>query len=205
MGRAAQRGDAGARALGEPRAIDLVMTRRRAEIPNDRFVVLRQEREAHQFIHGPGADVGSGDVADVVHVETEKRAHLGGLESVLDACQTFTAEAVQVDALFPIDAHQAKGLKPHRPTSIVPKFQSFQSSTSSEVVSVFRERLERLERLELLERIPHRLLQSASPLPPPLPALARSDPRAPVKTARARPSRPSVSPAHRDNRRRRRQ
>jgi hypothetical protein len=70
MGRATQGGDTRAGALGEPWAIDLVVARRRAEIPNDRFVVLGQEREAHQFIHGPGADVGGGDVADVVHVET---------------------------------------------------------------------------------------------------------------------------------------
>ena len=57
--------------------MQLVMLGGRAEIPEDRLVVLRQQREAAVLVLRPGADVRGGDVAHVVHVEAEQRAHLG--------------------------------------------------------------------------------------------------------------------------------
>ena len=47
-----------------------------AEIPENRLVVLRQQREAVGFVLRPGADVRRGEVAHIVHVEAEQRAHL---------------------------------------------------------------------------------------------------------------------------------
>ena len=41
IGGAAQCGNTGAGTLAEPRAIDLMMARRRAEVPQDRLIVLR--------------------------------------------------------------------------------------------------------------------------------------------------------------------
>ena len=72
MGRAAQGRNARAGTLGQPRAVNLVMARRRTEIPNNRLIVLRQKRKSHELIHRPGADVGGSDIANVVHVEAEK-------------------------------------------------------------------------------------------------------------------------------------
>src|SRR5579884_1624405 len=51
---AAERGDAGARAvLAEPRAIELVVSRGGAEVPHDRLLVAHEEREADQLVHRP--------------------------------------------------------------------------------------------------------------------------------------------------------
>src|SRR5215472_11935433 len=67
---AAHRRDAGARALiTEPRAVELVMAGGGAEVPHDRLVAPRQQREAGRLVQGPGADVGGRQVSDVVHVE----------------------------------------------------------------------------------------------------------------------------------------
>src|SRR5207237_3553681 len=77
LDRAAQRRDAGARALvAEPRVVELMVTRGGAKVPHDRLVALRQQREPDQLVHRPRADVRGGDVADVRHVEAEQRAEL---------------------------------------------------------------------------------------------------------------------------------
>ena len=82
-------------ALAQPGTVELVVSRRRAEVPEDRIVVLRQQREARQLIHRPGADVGGGDVADVVHVEAEERAKFGLFEQPLDARQALACAAAR--------------------------------------------------------------------------------------------------------------
>ncbi len=73
---AAQHGDSGARPLSEPGTMQLVVFRRRSEIPQNRLVVLRKQREAVGFVLRPCSNVCRRQVADVIHVEAEKGAHL---------------------------------------------------------------------------------------------------------------------------------
>src|SRR5581483_4142495 len=82
------------------------MACRRAEVPHDRLFVLHQKAEARQFVHCPGANVRSCDVANIVHIEAEQRAQLRMLEKFLNARQAFVAQTFKVNALFPIDSHQ---------------------------------------------------------------------------------------------------
>ena len=97
LDRAAQRRDAGARAiLAEPRAVELVVARRRAEVPHDRVVALRQQAEAHVLVDRPHADVRRGDVADVAHVEAEQRAELRPLQSRLRPREPLGAQPLEV-------------------------------------------------------------------------------------------------------------
>ena len=103
----------GARPLAEPGAVELVMAGRRAEVPEDRLVVLRQQREAASLSMRPRADVRRRDVADVVHVEAEQRADLRLGEQALDAREPLRAQPLEVDALFPVDGGQAEGLESH--------------------------------------------------------------------------------------------
>src|SRR6185503_11924942 len=107
------RRDAGTRALAEPRAMQLMVARRGAEIPENRLVLLRQQREAADLVLRPRADVGRGDVAHVVHVEAEQRAHRRLAEQILDARQALAAQPVVIDPLLPIDAHRAVGFQCH--------------------------------------------------------------------------------------------
>ena len=114
---AAQRRDAGARALlAEPRAVELVMPRGRAEVPQDRLVALRQQREADELVHRPRADVGRGDVADVVHVEAEQRAQLGLGERALRARQPLAAAAGRSRPAAPSRRPSSRTFDPHRST-----------------------------------------------------------------------------------------
>jgi len=57
------------------RAIQLMVPGRRSEVPQDWVVILRQQREAVGLVLRPCADVRGRQVAHVVHVEAEQRAH----------------------------------------------------------------------------------------------------------------------------------
>src|SRR5882672_6954104 len=54
-----------------------------------------------------------GDVAHIVHIKTEERAQIRLFEQALDACEAFVAQPLDVDALLPIDVHQAIGSDCH--------------------------------------------------------------------------------------------
>ena len=107
---AAQQRDSGARAFAEPGAMQLVMLGGGAEVPHDRLGILREQGEAAVLVLRPGADVGGGDVAHVVHVEAQQRAHFGFRQQRFHARQTLAAQAVEVDALFPVNRHGAVGV-----------------------------------------------------------------------------------------------
>src|SRR5215471_2920198 len=116
MRRTAQSRDTGTRALTEPWTINLMMARRRAEVPHDRLVVLRQKREAHELVHRPGADMRCSDIPNIVHVEAEERAQLGLFQRSLDAIKTIAPQPLDIHPLFPIDTHEAEGFQRHSPT-----------------------------------------------------------------------------------------
>src|SRR6516225_660700 len=113
VGSAAQGGNAGTRALTEPWTINLMMARRRAEVPHDRLVVLRQKREAHELVHCPGADMRCSNIPNIVHVEAEERAQVRLFQRGLDTIKTIAPQPVDVHALFPIDAHEAESFEAH--------------------------------------------------------------------------------------------
>lgn len=110
---AAEGGDAGAGAGGraaflavavvEPGVVELVVAGGRAEVPDDRFAAADEQREADQFVHRPGADVGGRHVADVGEVEAEQRPQLGAVQCLVEPGQPLPAQPVEVDALFPVD------------------------------------------------------------------------------------------------------
>ena len=89
-------------------AIELVMHGGRAEVPQDRLAGARQQRPARELVALPFADLGRGDVADVVDVEDQQRAALGILQRLLDAAEPVAVHAAVVDALLEIDAHGAE-------------------------------------------------------------------------------------------------
>ena len=60
----------------QPVAIEPVMHGGRAEVPDDRILVAGQQREAAELVALPLADLGAGEVADVVDVEEQQRAEL---------------------------------------------------------------------------------------------------------------------------------
>src|SRR5262249_59503275 len=59
----------------EPRRVDPMVPRRRAEVPDPRLAVAGEQRVADELVAGPLADDGARDVAHVVLVEHEERAH----------------------------------------------------------------------------------------------------------------------------------
>ena len=58
----------------EPRRVELVVHGGGAEIPQDRLAVAGEQRPAAELVALPFADLGRGDVADVVDVEDQQRA-----------------------------------------------------------------------------------------------------------------------------------
>jgi hypothetical protein len=63
---------------------------------------------AAELVALPFADLGRGDVANVVDVEHEQRAELGILQRRLDAAEAIAVQPPVIDALLEIDAHGAE-------------------------------------------------------------------------------------------------
>ena len=106
---AAQADEAGLAVLRlEPRRIELVVDGGRAEVPQDRILAADQQRPARKLVAGPFADLGRGDVADVVVVEQQQRAELGLLQRGVGAGEPVALQAAVVDALLEVDAHGAE-------------------------------------------------------------------------------------------------
>src|SRR5262249_52773026 len=95
----------------EPRHVQPMVDGGGAEVPQDRVAIARQQRPAAQLVAFPLADLGRGDVADVVDVEDQQGAELGILQGLLDAAQAIPVQAPVVDALLEIDPHGPQGRK----------------------------------------------------------------------------------------------
>src|SRR5450631_554996 len=80
----------------------------RAEVPQNRFASAGQQRPAAEFVAFPFADLGRGQIADVVDVEHQKRTELGILQRLLGAPEPVAVQAAVVDALLEIDAVDAE-------------------------------------------------------------------------------------------------
>ena len=87
--------------------MQLVMLGGGTEIPQNRFAFLREQRETAHFVLRPRANVRGGDVAHIVHVEAENRAHLGFRKEILYSLQALRAQPVKIDSLLPIHRHRS--------------------------------------------------------------------------------------------------
>ena len=107
---AAQAEQAGLAVLGlQPGRIEPVVHGGRAEVPEDRIgAALGQQRPAADLVALPLADLGGGEVADVVDVHHQQRAEVGLLQRLAGARQPVAVQAAIVDALLEIDAHGAE-------------------------------------------------------------------------------------------------
>src|SRR5438270_2082106 len=92
----------------------------RSEIPENRLIVLRQQREAVRLVLRPCANVRGGEIAHVVHVETQQRSHGGFCQQVFGFLQAFAAKPVEIDSAFPIHSHGPVSFKCHdEPSSVI--------------------------------------------------------------------------------------
>ena len=73
-----------------------------AEIPDERLLAAHQQREAAELVALPFADLGGGDVADVVDVEEEQRAAFRLVERGSRPRQAVGAQPVEIDAALEI-------------------------------------------------------------------------------------------------------
>ena len=106
---AAHADDAGQAAFGvEPVAIFPVMNGGRAEIPHEGLFVAGEQSETAHLVPFPLADLGAGDVADIVDVEQQQRAALGTLQRGLGAAKAVAAQPIVIDAAFEIDGGVAE-------------------------------------------------------------------------------------------------
>ena len=80
-----------------------------AEVPQDRLAGAGEQRPARELVTLPFADLGRGDVADIVDVKDQERAELGVLQRLLDAREPIAVQAAIVDPLLEIDPHDAQG------------------------------------------------------------------------------------------------
>ena len=105
--RPADRGDARLPArFRQPRRVELVMLRRRAEIPENRISLAGEQRAARALVPCPFPDVRARHVADVVLVEEEHRAERGVPQRLPRLLQPIAAELGEVDSLLPVDGHR---------------------------------------------------------------------------------------------------
>ena len=91
----------------QPVAIEPVMDGGRAEVPDHGLVAAGQQREAAELVALPFADLGAGDVADVVDVEEQQRAAVAGGERGLRPGQAVVLQSPEIDAGLEVDPHLA--------------------------------------------------------------------------------------------------
>ena len=91
----------------QPRAVEAMVLRGRAEVPDVRVTAPRQEGVAGHLVARPLADVGARDVADVVEVEQQDGAEVGGVERRRAPAEPIGSQAIDVPALLPVDVHRA--------------------------------------------------------------------------------------------------
>ncbi len=91
---------------GSHGTVELVVPRGGAEVPQDRVLSARQEREADVLVALPRPDRGARQVAQVVRVEEQERPEVGGVESGLRPGHPVAAQPVEIDPLLPVHRHR---------------------------------------------------------------------------------------------------
>ena len=92
----------------QPRRVQPMMPRRRAEVPDVRIAVAGEQRIARQLVARPLADHRARDVADVVLVEAEQRAEARFGERRARAREAVIVQPPEVDALLEVDLRVAR-------------------------------------------------------------------------------------------------
>ena len=92
--------------LRQPRAVQAVVLGRRAEVPDVRVAAAGQQRVARHLVARPLADVGARRVADVVEVEQQDGAEVGGRERRPGATEPVRPHPLDVPALLPVDVQR---------------------------------------------------------------------------------------------------
>src|SRR5262249_27605353 len=93
----------------EPRGVKAMMHRSRAEVPKDWIgTCTRQQRPAANLVALPLADLGRGEVTDVVDVHHQEGAEVGFVKCRPRARQPVTVQAAVVHPLLEIDTHRAE-------------------------------------------------------------------------------------------------
>ena len=95
----------------QPRRVEPVVLRRRAEVPDVRVAVAGEQRVARELVARPLADDGARGVADVVLVEAEQRAEPRARQRRARAREPVVVQAAEVDALLEIDLRVARRLQ----------------------------------------------------------------------------------------------
>src|SRR6516165_7268907 len=108
------------------------MDRRRAEVPQDRLPVAGEHRPAAELVALPFADLGRGDVADVVDVEDKKRAEIGFFQCLTHAREPITVETAIVHPLLEIDPHGAE--RRQRAAPVVARIDVFSADLADRFV-----------------------------------------------------------------------
>jgi hypothetical protein len=89
----------------QPGGVELVVDSGGAEVPQNRIALAREQGPARDLVALPLADLGRGQVADVVDVEYQQRAAFARFQRLLRAAEPVTVQAPVIDALLEIDAH----------------------------------------------------------------------------------------------------
>ena len=110
--RAAQPEQSGAAVVVvQPRRVQPVVLRRRAEVPDVRIAVAGEQRIARQLVARPLADHGARGVADVVLVEAQQRAEPRLRERGARAREAVVVQPAEIDALLEVDLRVAGRLQ----------------------------------------------------------------------------------------------
>jgi len=80
-----------------------------AEIPQDRLGAARQQREAAQLVALPLADLGAGQIADVVDVKAQQRAGFRRIQRLPGTTEPIAVEPRKVDPLLEVDRRGSQG------------------------------------------------------------------------------------------------
>ena len=113
----------------QPRRVQSMMLRRRAEVPDVRIAVAGEQRIARQLVARPFADHRARRVADVVLVEAQQRAEPGCGERGARAREPVVVQAAEVDALLEVDLRVARRLQ--RPVPAVMRIDVVRAGRSS--------------------------------------------------------------------------
>ena len=95
----------------QPRRVQPMVLRRRAEIPDVRIAVAGEQRIARELVARPLADHRAGDVADVVLVEAQQRAQPRLGERGARAREAVVVQPAEIDALLEVDLRVAGRLQ----------------------------------------------------------------------------------------------
>ena len=95
----------------QPRRVELVMLRGRAEVPDVGLAVAGDQRVAQQLVARPLADDRARRVADVVLIERQQRAEAAARERLAHARDAVGVQPAEIDALLEVDLRMAGRLQ----------------------------------------------------------------------------------------------